>query len=86
MADGNSQEELPESTIPATHHIMAPLAGGFDVMITTTDVKAGMGNVTPVVLTANDGPTVFAEHHLIGILPVTMPVQDVPEGETQAKP
>ena len=84
MSDGNSQTPLPESTISSDHHIMAPLAGGFGPMVTTSDVKAGMGNIESVSLTAPDGSSIMAEHHQLGLLVPQAPTQDIPPGETKA--
>ncbi len=86
MADGNDQTPVPEPN-SGSRHILAPVAGtpGFEVGVTTSDVKAGMGNVASVQLTSGEG-SLFAEHHNLGMLPITAPVQDVPPGETTAKP
>lgn len=83
MAEGNSQTDgQPTRDISTNDNIMQPLApGAFGVTETTTDVKAGMGNIETVPLAAPDGSSIFCEHHQLGVLPVTMPVQDVPPGE-----
>lgn len=89
MSDGFSNEGMPSTELSAKD-IMSQLgssnADGFNVPITTSDVVGGMGNVKPVTLTASDGTSIFCEHHDIGILPMPAPTQDVPPGETQAKP
>lgn len=83
MADGNNMTDgQPTREISTNGNIMQPLApGAFGVTETTTDVKAGMGNIETVSLAAPDGSSVFCEHHQLGVLPVTAVAQDIPPGE-----
>lgn len=89
MSDGFSNEGLPTQQL-AAKDIMSPLGSSnaqeFGVPITTTDVKAGFNNIETVTLQAPDGSAIFCEHHDLGILSVPAIPQDVPPGETQAKP
>lgn len=88
MADGNNMTDgQPTREMSTGGDIMKPLTpGAFGVMITTTDVDAGFGNIKPVTLQAPDGDKIFCEHHQLGILSVPTIPQDVPPGEAQAKP
>lgn len=88
MADGNSQAPIPEGNTDANRPIIASIGSidGFGPVVTTSDVTAGMGNLKMVSLTGSDGSNVMAEHHQLGNIPVVMPTQDVPPGETAARP
>jgi hypothetical protein len=87
MSEGNSQTDGQPTQAASAPDIMAPIgAGAFGVQITTTDVVGGMGNVKTVTLNDPDGQPFFAEHHQLGVMSVGAVTQDVPPGETQAKP
>lgn len=89
MSDGFSNQGVPAQEFSA-RDIMTPLgsssAQDFGVPITTNDVKAGFNNIETVTLQASDGTTMFAEHLQLGVLSTPAPGQDVPPGETQARP
>ncbi len=87
MSDGNSMAPVPEPNA-GSRHVMEPVGAidGFGPIVTTSDVKAGMGNVAMVSLQGSDGSGIYAEHHQVGVMSVPAPTQDVPPGESAAKP
>jgi hypothetical protein len=78
IVDGNSSSDGQPMYNTHAENVMDSIApGAFGVTETTTDVKAGMGNIETVTLTsADDGTSIFAEHHQLGVLNTSPPAQD----------